>query len=248
MAHCEAMPFSAQAFVAGFGAVTRHQISAANSVARIGNFHTPLDMPHADEVRDELTRILGSAVFRDSPQLVRFLTFVVEATLAGKDHTIKGYTIAIEALGRGSDFDPEVDVIVRVEAGRLRIALARYYAGAGANDPLLIDLPRGTYVPTFRRRAFLAPPAATSSTIESLRLETQSIRNSIVSLAAKVLRNTALDPFRDHHDPNTADAEHLLRQAEECIRCARRLEASGHELMAKAVEIETIVQRRKWKK
>jgi len=217
-------------------------------VARIGNFHTPLDMPHADEVRDELTRILGSVAFRNSLRLVRFLTFVVEATLAGKADTIKAYTIAIEALGRGSDFDPEADAIVRVEAGRLRVALARYYAGAGANDPLLIDLPRGTYVPTFRTRTFVTSSAATSPTIETLRFQHQRIRDSIVSLAATLLRNTALDPFRDHHDLNSADAEHLLREAEDCFRCARGLDAAGHELMEKAVEIETMLQRRKWKR
>jgi hypothetical protein len=61
-----------------------------------------------------------SAAFRDSPQLVRFLTFVIEVTLAGQADRIKGYTIAIEALGRSSDFDPESDAIVRVEAWRLR--------------------------------------------------------------------------------------------------------------------------------
>lgn len=205
-------------------------------------------MPHIDEVRDELSRILKSAAFRDSPQLVRFLTFVVEETLAGKADRIKGYTIAIEALGRGSDFDPEADAIVRVEASRLRVALARYYAGAGANDSLVIDLPRGTYVPTFRKRTFDPSSVTTPPIIETLRLENQRIRDSIVSLAATVLRNTAPDPFKDHHDVNSADAEHFLREAEECFRCARGLEAAGHELSAKAVEIETLVQRRKWRK
>jgi hypothetical protein len=220
----------------------------ANSVARIEKSHLATDMPHVNEVRDELSRVLGSPGFRDSPQLVRFLTFVVEATLAGKADTIKGYTIAIEALGRGSDFDPEADAIVRVEAGRLRLALARYYAGAGASDPLQIDLPRGTYVPAFRTRTFVESPTATPPTIEALRLDNQRIRDSIVSLAATLLRNMAVDPFRDHRDLSSADAEHLLREAEECFRCARGLEAAGHEFMAKAVEIETVVQRGKSKK
>src|SRR6202011_835820 len=50
-------------------------------------------------------------------------------------------------------FNPQIDPIVRVEATRLRRTLERYYAGAGANDPIVIELPRGTYVPTFSRRA-----------------------------------------------------------------------------------------------
>lgn len=123
-----------------------------NLATHIGHFPAEDDTPRANEVRQQLARILGSAAFRVSLQLSRFLSFVVEATLAGQGDRIKAYTIAVEALGRRSDFDPQTDPIVRVEAGRLRIALVRYYSGAGRNDPLVIDLPRGAYVPTFRRR------------------------------------------------------------------------------------------------
>jgi hypothetical protein len=105
----------------------------------------------AADVRRQLARILGSERFRYSLRLTRFLSFVVETALAGKADTIKAYTIAIEALGRGHDFDPQHDPIVRVEAGRLRQALACYYAGAGHRDPLLIEIPRGSYVPLFTR-------------------------------------------------------------------------------------------------
>ena len=74
-----------------------------------------------------------------------FLRFVVETTLAGRGDRLKGYTIGVEALGRREDFDPQIDPIVRVEAGRLRAALARYYAGPGRNEPVVIELPRGAY-------------------------------------------------------------------------------------------------------
>lgn len=119
-------------------------------------------MPQPDEILRELGHIVASAAFRDLLHLKRFLTFIVEATLAGNVSSIKAYTVAIEALGRGSDFDPQRDPIVRVEAGRLRQALARYYAGAGRDDLLRIDVPRGTYVPVFRRpdNAKTAPPAS----------------------------------------------------------------------------------------
>jgi hypothetical protein len=110
------------------------------------------DTPLADEVRQELVRVVGSATFRDSLRLKRFLTFVVETTLADKADTIKAYTIAVEALGRGSNFDPQSDPIVRVQAGRLRGALARYYSGAGGDDPLVIEVRRGSYVPVFHRQ------------------------------------------------------------------------------------------------
>ena len=106
----------------------------------------------AQEVRAALERVLASEAFRGSAQLVAFLRFVVEAALRGEGDRIKGYTIAIEALGRNQDFDPQIDPIVRVEAARLRRAIDRYYAGEGADDPLQIELPRGSYVPVFRAR------------------------------------------------------------------------------------------------
>jgi tetratricopeptide (TPR) repeat protein len=117
--------------------------------------HSP-DRPTSDEIEAGLSRILHSDPFRTSPQLASFLRFVVTATLSGRSDIIKGYTIAIEALGRSEDFDPQSDPIVRVEAARLRRALERYYAQSGAAEPVVIELPRGSYVPVFWRR----PPEA----------------------------------------------------------------------------------------
>jgi tetratricopeptide (TPR) repeat protein len=114
--------------------------------------------PSAAEVRAALDRLVAGGIFRRSTQLAAFLRFVVETTLRGESDRIKGYTIATEALGRGKDFDPEADPIVRVEAGRLRRALEQYYAGPGAKDKIVIDLPRGHYIPTFCRRVDRAVP------------------------------------------------------------------------------------------
>jgi hypothetical protein len=109
--------------------------------------------PSAQEIRAALERVAASEVMRSSPQLTAFLRFVVEAVLEGNSDRIKGYVIAVEVLKRGAQFNPQIDPIVRVEATRLRRTLERYYAGEGANDPIVIVLPRGTYVPTFTRRA-----------------------------------------------------------------------------------------------
>jgi tetratricopeptide (TPR) repeat protein len=114
-----------------------------------------------DEVQHALAAIVTSPAFSASPQLAAFLRFVVEAALDGQSDRIKGYTIAVEALGRDASFDPQSDPIVRVEAGRLRRALDRYYAEAGQSDPVAIELPRGSYVPVFRRRHAPAPPPPT---------------------------------------------------------------------------------------
>jgi tetratricopeptide (TPR) repeat protein len=113
--------------------------------------------PTPTEIRAALDRIVASSSIRTSPKLSAFLRFVVEQELAGVSANTKAYTIAVEALGRGPNFDPQTDPIVRVEAGRLRRAIAAYYAGPGADDPVVIDLPRGHYVPTFSRRSIARP-------------------------------------------------------------------------------------------
>jgi TolB-like protein len=120
----------------------------AQTMNRKGKVRDPL----ADEVYAVLDRIIASDGFRQSPQLAAFLRVIVEATLRGESDRIKGYTIATEALRRGDNFDPQTDPIVRVEAARLRRAINRYYAGPGAMDSVVIELPRRGYIPTFRRR------------------------------------------------------------------------------------------------
>jgi hypothetical protein len=116
------------------------------------NENNEVALPSDAEVRAALARILTSPVFLAAPKLTAFLHYVVEATLDGSDTRLKGYTVGIEALGRPDSFDPATDPIVRVEAGRLRAALTRYYAGPGRNDPIAIEMARGSYVPHFRRR------------------------------------------------------------------------------------------------
>ena len=113
----------------------------------------PFDHSHApgpNDIRSALARICASRPFDTSPKLASFLRFVVEVTLAGQGHRLKGYTIGVEALGRAESFNPQIDPIVRVEAIRLRAALARYYCGAGASDAVVIEMPRGRYVAQFR--------------------------------------------------------------------------------------------------
>jgi hypothetical protein len=109
-----------------------------------------VEPPHDADIRAALDRIVSSAHLTKSPQLANFLRFVVEEELAGNGSRLKAYTIAADALGRDSNFDPQNDPIVRVEAGRLRRALDHYYTNGGCNDPIVIELPRGHYVPVFR--------------------------------------------------------------------------------------------------
>ncbi len=110
---------------------------------------TGLTIP-ASVAREALGRVLASEEFRASPNLTAFLRFIVERTLEGREDTIKAYTVATEVLGRAESFDPQVDPIVRVEATRLRRSLERYYGRCA--DPVVIDIPRGSYIPTFAMR------------------------------------------------------------------------------------------------
>lgn len=102
-----------------------------------------------ESVRAALVSALESPEFRSAPQLRSFLDFIVHAALEDNQEKIKGYTIAVEALGRSEDFNPVTDPIVRVEAARLRRRLAKYYAGTGASERVRIVIPKGSYAPEF---------------------------------------------------------------------------------------------------
>jgi TolB-like protein len=112
--------------------------------------------PGADDeparVLGQLERILSSHGFDASARNRAFLSYVVNETLAGRADHIKGYTVAQEVFQRDADFDPQLDPVVRIEAGRLRRSLERYYLTAGRADPLEIALPKGSYVPRFEPR------------------------------------------------------------------------------------------------
>jgi TolB-like protein len=76
----------------------------------------------------------------------------VEEKLSGRTDEIKEYTIGVKALGRPVDFNPQLDAIVRIHAGRLRRMLTEYYKEKGINDAIIIGIPKGTYIPVFEHR------------------------------------------------------------------------------------------------
>jgi tetratricopeptide (TPR) repeat protein len=114
-------------------------------------------------VRSALDELLHWRELERSPQLARFLRYVVNAKLAGNEQAIKAYAIAVDVFGRPVDFDPQSDPIVRVQARRLRALLDRFYLSSAAHGPIRIRLPVGRYVPEFEpfvpeRRASDAAP------------------------------------------------------------------------------------------
>jgi hypothetical protein len=102
-------------------------------------------------VREQLRRILVSEAFVRSRRMQRFLEFIVEETLAGRGDQLGEYCIGIAVFDRGSDFEPALDPIVRVDARRLRVKLLEYYsdASSGTSDEVVIHIPKGGYIPVF---------------------------------------------------------------------------------------------------
>ena len=102
-----------------------------------------------DVEKAELGRILASRLFLRAPTLSKMLAYICEMYFVGQADHIKEYNIAVEALGRGPDFDSGGDSIVRVEAARLRKHLERYYASEGAGNALRLRVADVGYAPRF---------------------------------------------------------------------------------------------------
>ena len=111
-------------------------------------------------IREQLVRILNSGPFHQSQRRQRFLEYLVNETLAGRGERLKAYNVALEVFDRPETFDPTVDPLVRIEAARLREKLREYYGTDGQDDPIHIDLPKGTYTPQIEFRHEGAPQIA----------------------------------------------------------------------------------------
>jgi len=124
-----------------------------------------MDLPRSP-VSEQLGRITASPGFRLSERMRRFLTYCVEAALRGE--TPKEYTVGTAVFDRKPDYDPRIDPIVRVEARRLRAKLAEYYSQRGVDDEIVIELPKGGYIPVLRRRQQSIPAAPAAQSIAVL--------------------------------------------------------------------------------
>jgi hypothetical protein len=125
--------------------------------ARLARMKPDISNIPADQARLQLSRILESEVFHDSPTLQRLLTYLVDEALAGRMEGLKEYSIGTSVFQRGENFDPRTDSIVRVQMGILRKKLGAYYSGAGARDEIVVEVPRGHYAPAITRRPARPP-------------------------------------------------------------------------------------------
>src|SRR5882762_3982093 len=125
----------------------------------------------------QLEKLLASHALHGSESLCKLLQYLATHSLEHPGVSPKEYQIATEVFGRQKDFDPHLDSMVRVQAGRLRAKLAEYYASEGADDQLVLEMPKGSYGLTFHQRPQGGARNHASSLHESARDSTSGGQN-----------------------------------------------------------------------
>ncbi len=168
-------------------------------------------------IQEQLSRILASPQFALSDRRQRFLRYLLEETLAGHGPQLKGYTVGVEVFGKPSSFDPNIDPAVRIEAGRLRDKLREFYEGAGRNDPIHIELPKGSYALEVHIRGEqpepkpALPASVTRIAGERLKADTpaaaqpSSHRTEMPSLAVLPFVNMSSEPDQEYFADGLTD-------------------------------------------
>src|SRR5580698_7918010 len=101
----------------------------------------------------QIDKLINSHSLHTSESLCKLLRYLAEHSLDHPGVALKEYQIATEVLGRAAGFDPQSDSTVRVQAGRLRVTLTESYTQEGPDDPIVVELPKGSYSLTFHLRA-----------------------------------------------------------------------------------------------
>ena len=158
-----------------------------------------------EQAATQLDRILASKAFRQADRLKRFLSFVVQETLAGRGERLKEFVVGMEVFGKDKSFDPRNDPIVRVQARRLRTQLTRYYREEGQDDSLVIELPKGGYAPILRH----VKPVAAKRPVKPVLVS----RNTVLVL-----------PFADY-SPGGAQKHFCQGVTEEIVHALTGMEA-----------------------
>lgn len=178
----------------------------------------------------QLEEILSDPAFARAPRMTKLLTYLVEEELAGRGDKLRGYKVGVEALDKGSDFDPSVDAGVRVEIGRLRRMLARYFA-ENELARVNIEIPKGTYRPKFiapepetrsPRIHFAAPSAGPAVAVLSFEYNTE---NKEIDKLATGLRFEILGELCRYREFHFVDASGISGEDEDVHkRCRDALE------------------------
>jgi len=109
------------------------------------------------QLQSEVDRLVASQALHGSESLCKLLRYLGKQAVEHPGVPVKEYQIATEVFGRQANFDPQLDSMVRVQAGRLRAKLAEYYNSEGVNDRLVIEVPKGSYAIAVHERASAGP-------------------------------------------------------------------------------------------
>lgn len=141
-------------------------------------------MGEREQYSGAVDRLAKSQVLHGSESLRKLLRYLAEHSLQNPGVPIKEYQIATEVFGRPADFDPHSDSAIRVQAGRLRLKLAEYYSSEGEADPVLVELPKGSYTLAFQPRVIV--PKSQPETLEKEE-QVRKWRHLLRNWAASVL-------------------------------------------------------------
>ena len=105
-----------------------------------------------EDVSQALLRIISTTDFKKAYRLRQLLEHLINKHLAGEEGDLKGYNLGLDVFDKGKDFDPDTDTIVRVQMVRLRRMLEHYYLTDGKDEPIIIEIPKGRYIPAYRKK------------------------------------------------------------------------------------------------
>jgi hypothetical protein len=108
-------------------------------------------MSDRDRLLQQIEKVTESSVLHGSESLCKLLRYLAQQAIEHPGVPVKEYQIATEVFGRPTDFDPQSDSAIRVQAGRLRSKLSEYYASEGVQDSIHIELPKGSYALNFHK-------------------------------------------------------------------------------------------------
>ncbi len=136
---------------------------------------------NSEEISDALARITSSVEFEKAYRLRQLLEHLVTRQLAGEEDDLKGYNIGLDVFEKGKSFDPDTDTIVRVQMVRLRRMLEHYYLTHGKEEQIIIEIPKGRYVPAYRVGGRFDNEQHASQVADAASLLWQSIKGWVAS-------------------------------------------------------------------